>query len=84
MHSEGCRCRQCFGLFEHMLGTTGRTHGLEPTRVEVFTFGPEVVSLEDFCRGTMLCECRRCSAERAERVNNGVKPDLSNPFRKAA
>lgn len=84
MHSEGCKCRECFGLAEYMLEATGRDHGLQHT-LRVVTPGPPVLmSLETACDGTMVCVCRHCADERARRIRKGVRRDRSSPFKKAA
>lgn len=80
MHSTGCHCRECFGLAEYMLEHHGRDFGLP----RVTTFGAPLISLEDACDGSMLCSCKRCSKERAARVDAGVREDASSPFRRAA
>lgn len=83
-HNPGCKCRECYGLAEFMLEHRGHTFGLPATRITVLTHGPPITSLEDACDGSMLCPCRACSAERAERIKQGVREDASDPFRKAA
>lgn len=77
---DGCKCKACYGLAEYMLEHHGRDHGLP----RITTFGTPVISLEDACDGSMLCSCKGCSKERAERVDAGVREDASSPFRRAA
>lgn len=83
-HNPGCKCRECYGLAEYMLEHRGRDFGLPATKITVLTYGPPIQSVEDLCDGTMLCQCKACTAERAARIKQGVREDASDPFRKAA
>jgi hypothetical protein len=92
---DGCRCKECFGLAEHMLLSTGRDFGLpraprphDPTsRLHVVTAGPSngitftgPLQDEKPCTGGMLCACKRCSAEIAARVQQGGKGAGAQPW----
>jgi hypothetical protein len=77
-----------------MLEITGKDYGLPPApghvpaRLHVVTPGPDVtVTVEAVCTGRMTCPCRRCSAERAERlrgVREAPQPWHPKPLRRAA
>lgn len=67
-----------------MLEHRGTDFGLPATRITVLTYGPPALSIEDLCDGSMLCDCRACTNERAARMKQGVREDASDPFRKAA
>lgn len=71
-YTDGCRCRECFGLAEFMLQATGSTHGLP--RLEASPVARKsVLSVVDTCTGTMTCECPVCSQERSERMSRPRK-----------
>ena len=73
----GCKCRECFGLAEHMLQLTGRDYGLPRASGHSRPFAPVLilnsknrVVEEQQCTGSYTCSCPLCAAEREHRVTH--------------
>lgn len=57
---KGCKCRECFGLREVMVGLTGRDHGLPQAP------GHVVATPKPSCDNTLVCICPDCASRRAQ------------------
>jgi hypothetical protein len=82
--TEGCKCRECFGLTEFMRELTGRDYGLPPTEAPLRAV-PLPLSPVERCDGSFTCGCSSCAQERSERVRRPPKePRQPWQVRKAA
>jgi hypothetical protein len=70
--TEGCKCKECFGLTEFMRDLTGRDYGLPPTEAPLRAV-PLPLSPVERCDGSFTCDCSSCAQERSERVRRPPK-----------
>ena len=77
-----CRTRQAGLQLSSMTST-------QPTRASLQLLddantAPILDAVILLCSDTMTCECLLCEDERATRVQNGIRPSVPIPMRKAA
>lgn len=77
LHSENCRCPECWTLCEYMLQLTGKDYGLQPApmrakRAAAAAAGTSVPTtrarVEESCDGSYTCGCKKCAADKAKLV----------------
>ena len=76
MHSENCRCPDCWSLCEVMLEMTGKDYGLNPApnrakraAAQTPPSGPRGgggLRLVQSCDGSYTCRCDGCEADKAK------------------
>lgn len=64
---DGCRCRECWGLAEYMLATTGRDHGLPRAPGHITARLDELDA--PACDHTLTCPCATCQQERVAAIH---------------
>ena len=85
--SDGCLCKECYGLAEYMILSQGHDFGLQraprphdrPMRLQIVTAGSAPRHAKTFagpivetpCTGEMICECKRCTAQVTAAVKRG-------------
>ena len=77
-----CRCRDCFGLAEHMLLLTGKNYGLKAAPGHS-SANHQPLTDTPACDQSMTCPCKACATERSKLVVLRHKP-VRQPWEKAA